>query len=191
MSPWRVAIAEVDHDHDGEKRVRTLAAWRKRLADSNGCLTDPIGTPQKVSLDPWAAHDPEQTKLSIKFVLPPDYETASDDIQPGTIYLNIEEFDPADPHFLSPDEDERMRPRGATLRAMRLVLAGQNGVFVDPHGDAHAVSLEAWDEADPDATWLVISLAFQQRSAPWGFHGSLWDMGWHWRAMDAIEPPRA
>lgn len=65
-------------------------------------------------------------------MLPPDYGTACDDIQPGTIYLNIDEFDPADPRFLSPDEDEQMRPYGATLRALRLALASQDGVFIDP-----------------------------------------------------------
>jgi hypothetical protein len=182
MSPWRVAIVEVD---DG----RTLGAWRKNLADSGGCLTDPIGTPQQVSLDAWSAHDAEQTKLTIKFELPPDYKTASDDIQPGTLYANVEAIDPADPRWISDDEDGRMRAKGATLRAMRLALAARDGVINDPHGDAHAIALDVWDEADPDATWLVVSFSYQQRSAPWGFHGREYDLGWHWRAMDAIEPP--
>jgi hypothetical protein len=146
---------------------------------------DGIGAAHAVSLEPWDGRDPDRTRLLIDLVLPNGFGVA-DDVEPGSVDVNVVAFDPADPRYTIDDENSRPRIFGATLRAVRLALAAQDGVAVDPDGRSHTVSLDEWDSADPDSTWLLIGFGHQQRSTPVGMRGTRYDIQWHWRAMDAL-----
>ncbi len=179
----------VGADVPASRAVKSLRLWREQLEQADGCLNDPIGAARPISLADWAGHDADETRLEIKFELPPAFDRREgDDIHPGSVYAGVLPVDPSDPRSIEPDVDGRSRVRGATLRAIRAALDG--GGILDHEGNAHEVSLEEWKDADPDTTWLAVGLFHQQSSAPWGFHGSRWDWGWHWRAMDSLDQDR-
>jgi hypothetical protein len=188
-SPWVAAINEVGAGVLASRGVKSLRQWREDLEQADGCLKDPIGAPRRISLAAWAGHDADETKLEIKFELPPTFDRRErDDIHPGSVYAGVLPVDPSDPRSIEPDVDGRSRVRGATLRAIRAAL--DDGGILDHEGNAHQASLEEWKDADPDTTWLAVGLYHQQSSAPWGLHGSRWDWEWHWRAMDSLDQDR-
>lgn len=190
QSPWRTTLRELDGEPHRTSRVRTLRAWREVLAASGGTVNDPAGKAHPVSLEPWSADDPDATLLELRHALPDEVRGAGD-IVPGSVYARVSEVDPnARPRAGVPHEGPA-RPLGATLRALRLALAAQDGRVQDPDGATHVISLDEWEAADPDATWLTILFCHQQRSTPLGLHGSRCDVPWHWAAMDALGQPAA
>ena len=189
QSPYGLEIVEVESDASTSVSVQTLRAWRELLEVDDGLLVDPIGRRHPVELASWAGDDPDRTKLAIRFVLPPGFDRwAGDDVVPGTVYVEVQEFDPTDSRFIHADSAGRERPIGATLRALRIALGGDDGVVTDPDGNTHAVSLGEWADRDPDATWLHVIFLHQQRSAPYRFHGSRGRTQWHHEAMDLVLP---
>jgi hypothetical protein len=194
QSPYGVEIVEVESVARTSDSVKTLRSWRERLEADDGLLADPVGQRHPVELAAWARDGSDRTKLAIRFVLPPGFDRwAGDDVVPGTVHVEVREFDPTDSRFIHADATGTKRPIGATLRALRLALGGDAGVVTDPDGNTHAVSLGEWAHRDPDATWLYVTFFHQQRSAPYRFHGSRGDAGWHHAAMDLVlqSPPRA
>jgi hypothetical protein len=189
QSPYVLEIVQAESEAPASASVQTLRAWRDQLNADDGLLADPIGKRHPVELAAWARDDPDHTKLAIRFVLPPDFDRnfcAGDDVVPGTVYVEVREFDPTDSRFIHADSTGTERPIGATLRALRIALGGDDGVVTDPDGNTHAVSLGEWAHCDPDATWLYVSFSHQQRSAPYRFHGSRGDTRWHHAAMDRV-----
>jgi hypothetical protein len=192
QSPYRLEVLDATDDPPRTHTVRTVGAWSAQIVDSGGTLGDPIGKRHAVDLDAWADHDPERVTLAIGFVLPDGFEChRGDDVVPGSVYADVLEFDPDDARFSWADDAGRVRPSGATLRALRAVLGGDEGVVTDPESNVHDVSLAAWAGRDADETWLQVTFCHQQRSAPYGFHGSRGDARWHWRAMDSLAAPPA
>jgi hypothetical protein len=190
QSPYILEIIEAESETPTGTSVRTLRTWREQLMADGGLLADPIGKRHRVDLGAWADRDADATKLAIRFVLPLDFDRwAGDDVVPDTVYVAVKEFDPTDTRFIHADETGMERPIGATLRALRIALGGDEGVVTDPDGNAHAVSLGGWTARDPDATWLCVTFCHQQRSAPYGFHGGRGDTRWHHEAMDRAPAP--
>jgi hypothetical protein len=185
-SPYRLAIVELDTDVVLGDHIHSLGVWRERFKRSGPVMHDGIGAPHTVDLHPWNDRDPHATRLLIDLVLPNGFGFR-DDIEPGSVEVNVSAVDASDPRFMDSDAAGRSRLLGATLRALRLALERQGGVVIDPDGRQHHLSLDEWHEADPDSTWLLVGFGHQQRSTPIGMTGTRYDSAWHWRAMDALE----